>query len=154
MSSLLYDHLRSSPIFNNLDAFMFQIVEERLQFKELTSDEILFHEGEHGDYLAFVLLGGLDILKKSVNTDNQEQFIKVGHISCGDSVGEMAIIDTLSRSATVRATSLTALVTLSKNDFEQILNDYPRVGIEILRGMSMLLSLKLRRASENMSNNK
>lgn len=152
MSSLLYEHLKSSPIFANLDAFMFQIVEERLQFKELASNEILFHEGEHGDYLAFVLVGGLDILKKSANY--QDEFITIGHISSGDSIGEMSLIDTLSRSATVRASSLTALVTLSKKDFENILSDYPKVGIEILRGISMLLSLKLRRTSENLTRSK
>lgn len=152
MSSLLYEHLKSSPIFANLDAFMFQIVEERLHFKELANNEILFHEGEHGDYLAFILVGGLDILKKPANS--QDDFIQIGHISSGDSIGEMALIDTLSRSATVRASSLTALVTLSKEDFENILNDYPKVGIEILRGITILLSLKLRRTSESLLRSK
>lgn len=152
MSNLLYEHLKNSPIFANLDAFMFQIVKERLHFKELAQNEILFHEGEYGDYLAFVLIGGLDILKKTSNSP--ENFIQIGHISSGDSIGEMALIDTLSRSATVRASSLTALVLLSKTDFENILRDYPKVGIEILRGISTLLSLKLRRASENLIRSK
>ena len=63
----------------------------------------------------------------------------------------MALIDMLTRSATVKASELTALVKLSKKDFETILNDYPRIGIEILRGIAVLLSLKLRRTSENLS---
>lgn len=148
MSNLLYDHLKNSPIFANLDPFMFQILEQHLVFQELVPNEILFNEGEHGDYLAFVLLGNLAILKNNANDSGLTQ---IGNISQGDSIGEMALIDMLTRSATVKASELTALVKLSKKDFETILTDYPRIGIEILRGIAVLLSLKLRRTSENLS---
>lgn len=147
MENMLFEHLKYSPIFTTLDALMFQTVEQRLVFRELAPEEILFNEGENGDYMAFVLVGQLLILKTTTTGDK----IPIGHVGAGDSIGEMALIDTLSRSATAMAVQPTALVMLSKNDFETLLTDYPRLGVEMLRGLAMMLSLKLRRTSENLS---
>ncbi|ELA08412.1 cyclic nucleotide-binding protein [Moraxella macacae 0408225] len=149
MNNSLFDYLKKSPLFANFDPYMFQILEQRLVFKELFADEFLFHEGEHGDYMAFVLIGGLDVLKS--NPTKSAHLVHIGHIEQGDTIGEMALIDTLTRSATVRASETTALVLLTKKDFETLLTDYPRVAIEILRGIAILLSLKLRKTTENLS---
>lgn len=147
MKNILFDHLKYSPIFAKLDPFMFQTVEQRLEFRELAPQEILFNEGETGNYMAFILVGQLLIFKHT----HQDDIVKLGHIGAGDSIGEMALIDDLSRSASAMALEPTALVVLSKADFETILTDYPRIGVEMLRGLSTMLSLKLRRTSENLS---
>lgn len=157
MNSTLFDYLKKSPLFANFDPYMFQILEQRLIFKELSAHEFLFHEGEHGNYVAFVLVGSLDVLKKDLKlttektTKNSQNFIHIGNIEQGDTIGEMALIDTLTRSATVRASETTALVLLTKKDFDNLLSDYPRVAVEILRGIAILLSLKLRKTTENLS---
>lgn len=145
--SLLYEHLKISPIFSVLDPYMFQLVEKRLKFRQLQPGDVLFTEGEHGDSMAFVLVGTLSVLK---NTP-EGKLVPVSQIGAGDSIGEMALIDSLSRSATIRAEQLTAIVSLSKQDFETIINDYPRIGVEILRGIATILSIKLRRTSEQLS---
>lgn len=147
MENILYDYLKVSPIFAKLDPLMFQTVENRLVFRQLSPDEVLFNEGEHGDYMAFVLVGELAVIKN--NADGSS--VQVGSIRAGDSTGEMALIDALTRSASVKATTVTAIVSLSKNDFEVILNDYPRIGVEMMRGLATMLSLKLRRTSDNLS---
>jgi CRP/FNR family transcriptional regulator len=145
--SLLYEHLKNSPIFSMLDPYMFQLIEKRLKFCQLQPGEVLFTEGEHGDSMAFVLVGNVSVIKN--NPDGKS--VQVGRIGPGDSIGEMALIDSLSRSATIKAEQLTAIVILSKEDFETIINDYPRIGIEMLRGISTMLSIKLRRTSEQLS---
>lgn len=145
--NILFEHLKSSPIFAQLDAFMFQTVEEKLIFQKLEADDVLFNEGEHGDYMAFVLVGELAVIK--ANPDGGA--IQVGTVRAGDSTGEMALIDALSRSATIKASQVTAIVRLNKEDFETILSDYPRIGVQMLRGLATMLSLKLRRTSENLS---
>ena len=50
-----------------------------------------------------------------------------------------------------KAASLCALVTLSRADFERLLSDYPRIGVEMLRGLAIILSLNLRRTSEHLT---
>lgn len=147
VENILFDYLTASPIFAGLDKFMFQTVEEKLIFQKLEPNETLFNEGEHGDYMAFVLIGELAVIKAGPDGST----IQVGTIRAGDSTGEMALIDALSRSASIKATQITAIVRLTKADFETILTDYPRIGVEMLRGLAAMLSLKLRRTSESLS---
>ena len=59
----------------------------------------------------------------------------------------MSIIDNFPRSATIKAQTDSKLVTLSRKDFDIILDEYPRIGIKVLKGMTRLLSLYLRKAS-------
>ena len=147
MDNPLFEYLKNSPIFSRLDPYMFQVVENSLHFKQLGPQEVLFTEGEHGDFMAFLLIGELSVIKYSPSGAE----IKVGEIRAGESTGEMALLDLLTRSATIKAASLCALVTLSRADFERILSDYPRIGVEMLRGLAIILSLNLRRTSEHLT---
>lgn len=147
MHADIYERLRHNHVFAHFDRFMFQIVERVLAFRQLEANEYLFMEGEHGDTMAFVLHGKLDIIKKN----SQGLPIVIHQMHTGDSIGEMALLDDLTRSASVQATELSALVLLCRQDFETILTEYPQAGIAMLRGIATLLSLNLRRTSENLS---
>ena len=48
MDNPLFEYLKNSPIFSRLDPYMFQVVENSLHFKQLSPQEVLFTEGEHG----------------------------------------------------------------------------------------------------------
>lgn len=149
MNADIYERLRHNPVFAHLDRYMFQMLEKLLVFRQLEPNEYLFLEGEHGDTMAFVLHGEVAIIKKNP----QGSPIIIHRMHAGDSIGEMALLDDLTRSASVQATELSALVLLSRQDFEQILADYPQTGIAMLRGIATMLSLNLRRTSENLSRN-
>lgn len=149
MNNILFEHLKTSPIFSKLEPHMFQTIENYLVFYELQPNDYLFKEGEHGDYIAFILVGELLVLKNNQHGSSTQ----VGRVKAGDCIGEMALIDTLTRSASAMASQPTALVTLSKKNFEMILTEYPKVGIEMLRGIANLLSLRLRKTSEELAKN-
>lgn len=121
MDNPLFEYLKNSPIFSRLDPYMFQVVENSLHFKQLSPQEVLFTEGEHGDFMAFLLIGELSVIKYSPSGAE----VKVGEIRARESTGEMALLDLLTRSATIKAASLCALVTLSRAEFERLLSDYP-----------------------------
>ena len=65
MDNPLFEYLKNSPIFSRLDPYMFQVVENSLHFKQLSPQEVLFTEGEHGDFMAFLLIGELSVIKYS-----------------------------------------------------------------------------------------
>lgn len=145
MDTSIFTLLSQNPIFQNLDKYALQLIEPHLQFRSLEADEVLFHEGDHGDFVAFVLLGQLAVCK----FNRSQQPVILAHKQSGDSIGDMALIDALSRSATVQATQKTALILLPKPEFDKILLDHPRIGIEMLKGIAITLSLNLRRTSES-----
>jgi CRP/FNR family cyclic AMP-dependent transcriptional regulator len=71
----------------------------------------------------------------------------VTRLSQGQSICEMVVIDEAPRSATVIAVSKSRLLTLSRQNFEAILEQHPAIGIRMLKGIARVLSANLRRTS-------
>ena len=130
------------PIFNELEPEDTQILSKYLFPKELAMGGLVCKEGQHGSFLSFVASGELEIVK---TLDGKE--VTISTISPGDSLGEMALIDGLTRSATVRACKASTILILRRDDFNKLLAEHPEVGIKILKGIARLLSLNLRKAS-------
>ncbi len=134
------------PVFRELDAEDTQVLSQYLFPKDLQADGLVCKEGQHGSFLSFVALGELEIFK---TLDNKE--VVISKISEGDSLGEMALIDGLTRSATVRACKPSTILILRRDDFNTLLTKHPVVGIKILKGIARLLSLNLRKASAQLT---
>lgn len=130
------------PVFQGLDADDTQILSNYLFPKDLPMNGLVCKEGQHGSFLSFVTSGELEIVK---TLDGKE--VVISTISKGDSLGEMALIDGLTRSATVRACKASSILILRRDDFNTLLAKHPEVGIKILKGIARLLSLNLRKAS-------
>ena len=95
--------------------------------------EEIFAEGEAGDALYLVLDG-------RVRVHRQDRVIaELGEREC---FGEMALLDAAPRSATVTALVETHLLKISREDFQEILNEKP----EIAAGIIKVLTRRLRSA--------
>jgi CRP-like cAMP-binding protein len=105
------------PILGTLKDKELMVIEKYLNFIELTPGEIVFQEGDRGDYVCFVVEGSLDVLKKSETGEE----ILISTLSKGRSIGEMSVIDDLPRSATIKARTKSTLLTLSRENFDYIL---------------------------------
>ena len=93
--------------------------------------------------MCFVVDGSLEVLKRS----DTGQDILLSTLSKGRSLGEMAVIDELPRSATVKAHEKSILFTLSQENFNYILEKHPSIGVKIVKGIARLVSLNLRKTS-------
>ncbi len=138
----LYNLIQGNHIFQTITRYEFSVIENYLFFKGLETNEILFNEGDHGDFMAFVVAGQLEIF-----IHLQDGTKRLAIKKAGDSLGDMAVIDDLSRSASARALERTGLIILPKPDFERILSDHPNIGIKMLKGLASMLSLQLRKAN-------
>lgn len=147
MQDNFIDYLQQSAVLANLEPYMLSILAPKMQFRQLEPHEVLIEEGEYMDYLSLVLVGELGVIK---NKPTGEQ-IHIETVSAGSCFGEIVLIDSSISAFTVRANELTGIATLSKKAFETVLSDYPRVAIEVLRGVALMLSLRLRQASEQLS---
>jgi len=146
MNKELENLISEIPVFNALDSEDTHILAQYLFPKELPMEGLVCKEGQHGNFLSFVTSGELEIIK---TLDNKEAVIST--ISKGDSLGEMALIDGLTRSATVRACKTSSILILRRDDFNDLLEKHPKVGIKILKGIARLLSLNLRKASSQLT---
>lgn len=135
------------PILGRLKDRELMVIEKHLSFVEVTPGEVVFQEGDRGDYVCFVVEGSLDVLKRSATGED----IVISTLSKGRSIGEMAVIDDLPRSATVRARTKATLLTLSRQNFDYILAEHAAIGVKILKGIAQLLSLNLRKTSSRLA---
>ncbi len=147
MSERLADHLGQIPIFSGLSLAELQTIEKYMFFNKVDVGEFVFKEGEKGDYVCFVASGALDVIKFNQNA----QPVVITTLARGGSIGEMALIDKLTRSASVRACTPSSLIVLTRKGFEMILKLHPEIGIKILKGVSSLLSINLRKTSDKLA---
>jgi len=141
------DFLLNTPFFDGLKTNEIENIAKHLSFIELSKDEILFREGEKGNCVCFVVEGTLDVIKQSLTGES----VIITALHRGRSIGEMSVIDDFPRSATVKARTQVKLVILTREGFDLLLKENPQVGIKILKKISRLLSLNLRKTSSRLA---
>jgi CRP-like cAMP-binding protein len=139
--------LSKIPLFQDLTLDEISTLDQYLGVMELSRGDIVFNEGEDGDFVCFVIDGELEVLKDSLGGE-RTQIVK---LAAGQTIGEMALVDSLPRSATVRALTPASLTVLSRREFETLLGQDPQIGIKILTHLARTLSLSLRRTSNKLS---
>jgi len=124
---LLRDNIKQ--ILGEFDETILSDIEDMLSWLELPGGEVLMKEGDPGDSLYFLLSGRLMATVKQ--DDNAQQ--KIGEIVRGETVGELALYTGEPRVATVSAIRDSVLVKLSREVFEGILLQYPRVSLNVTK---------------------
>ncbi|KAJ3114277.1 anaphase-promoting complex subunit Hcn1 [Phlyctochytrium bullatum] len=82
----------------------------------------VFIQGQKGEDMFFILQGTVDIIVNGT---------KVGALAEGSFFGEVALMDSSPRSATITASGQLILVRLAKSDLEPILLDFPDVRVKM-----------------------
>ncbi|WP_319525853.1 cyclic nucleotide-binding domain-containing protein [uncultured Desulfosarcina sp.] len=146
LKKAIIDCLSGNAIFTDLDSTELNIVSEHMHVSRFEPGDIVFAEGDPGDEVCFMVDGILDVLK--IKSGEVEK--KIAIKAPGGSIGEMAVIGGFSRTATVKAHTDVTLLTLSRRRFDQICNEYPVIGVKILRSIARMLSLHLRDTSQEL----
>ncbi len=138
------DFLKHFLFFSYLTSEQMDFILKHMARLELKAGEILFEEGDAGDFVCFVLDGGLEILKYDTWHDEASVIATAGQ---GNTVGGMALIDRTPRFATVRAVSDTHLAILTQRAFDVIFEKEPKIAVSVLRGMVAAIRQNLRETS-------
>jgi CRP-like cAMP-binding protein len=144
----IVDCLMEMPLFDGLRGPELNTVAKHMNYFELEKDEILFEEGDIGDFICFILAGELHVLKKSSESGRK---ILIATLTENRSIGEMSVIDDTNRSATVKASTKSKIIALTKKGFDLIIEENPRIGIIILKQISRLMSMNLRKTSSQLT---
>lgn len=121
------DILRRIPLFANIEPSKLKLMaftSERLTF---AGGERLFSEGEEGDAAYIIIDGTADVVV------GDEVPLTVAQVGRNDIVGEIAILCDVPRTATVVATSELTTLRITKELFFRMVQDFPEIGIEVMR---------------------
>jgi CRP-like cAMP-binding protein len=103
-------------------------------------NESIFNEGAIEPYMCFVADG----LVKVTKGDSKKNVKTICEIGPGRTVGEMSIIDGLPRSASAVAVEETVVLVLTKENFELLINDNPKLGVALFQRLAQMISHRLR----------
>lgn len=102
--------------------------------------DVISEEGSKDLSLMIICQGKVQIIKHDVNQKPR----LLTELAAGQTVGEIALVDGQPRSATVKAVDQVIALTLTRERFEQICDENPRLGIKVAMRLARLLSARLR----------
>jgi signal transduction histidine kinase len=116
--------------FKGLEDHELQEVAALTKLRTYPPDYVLCQEGAYEDVLYIIADGQIVITQKLIEGE-EDRVLRIG--GRGDVVGEMGLIQSAPRAATVRTTSECTVLEMEKKDFETILSRSPRMAMEIIR---------------------
>lgn len=152
MREVITGFLTHFPFFDRLNNDELVVIAENIELVEMNQGQLLFKEGDRGDTVYFVVEGELEVIKETVSgREVGIDRVVIATLSRGRSIGEMSVIDKTPRSATVKACTEATLISLTLESFEKICEEHPKIGIKILKGISRLLSMNMRKTSSRLA---
>lgn len=116
--------------FNGLTDKELQEMATASQLCTYPPEHILCREGAYEDVF-YVIAEGSAVICKNVSEQDGERVLRIA--GKGDLVGEMALIQNVPRSATVRTLTDCTVLEMDKKDFETLLSRSPSMAINIIR---------------------
>ncbi|MFH1709246.1 MAG: cyclic nucleotide-binding domain-containing protein [Planctomycetota bacterium] len=112
------------PMFAELDADQVRKFGSVIRTRSFTDGSEIIRKGQPGEYL-FVILDGRVAVVQEDSDGNEIELTQLGE---GDCFGEMSLLTGDPCSATIRAKGPSTLLALFKDDFQSMLNEYPRIN--------------------------
>ena len=125
------------PIFSSCTAEEIAAIAGVAQESFFQPAQIIVTQGTPGQAFYMITAGRVEILRDGVS---------LGAFGPGDFFGEMALLDSAPRSATIRALDHVSCLMLSSWDFKALLERHPSIAIKLLE----VLSRRLRVADERL----
>ena len=127
--------LQSVSIFWDLNENSLGHIADKMVAKHFENGNYIFLEDSEGEQCFFVLEGSVKVTRLS--KDGREVILAM--LNEGDFFGEMSLLDGESRSANVIALEKTKVLTLDRNDFIAVVNNYPQIAVQLLKELARRL---------------
>jgi len=135
-------------LFHALSKEEARLLSPYLDLRRYGKGEIIFREGEQGDFICFLCSGQIEIKKETKFKGKQ---VILAQISKGSFVGELSIIDGKPCFATAVASADSQVVILRHSDFQFLIENHPMIGSKLLRELVRVLCLRLRGTTERLA---
>ena len=138
--------LKNARIFADLEADELERIAEICKEQQFKSAKTLFNEGDPGNRLYIIAEGEVRISRNVPGSG--EEALSV--LKSGACFGEMAVFDRSERSTDAIANTDCTLITISRPDFEMLLDFDRDLGFKVLWSVVRLLSERLRITNDNL----
>lgn len=117
--------------------------------RDFAQGEIICREGDSGDRMWLLAKGSVSV---RLTLGGGRENIRIASLARGTVIGEMCLIETARRSATIVADEQVVCYELLREDFAMMLNNHPAIATKLLSNLARELSRRLRLTSEDLRN--
>ena len=121
--------IRQVPIFAKLDAEDLEELASIVEETRIDANQILFSEGDVGDAVYLIVKGRVRIF---VGGRDDRPETTINDVGAGACIGEMAVLDSSPRSASVRGIERTRALRVPGEGFKTLLSDRPEMSEAIV----------------------
>ena len=146
------DFLKKVKLFKNLTEQELKTFSSKLKLIKVKEKEIIIKDGELGDKLYILYKGRVGISQKITMLDEEEERDKTFIVlSAKDFLffGEIGLLESQKRTATVTAYADCELYTLTRKDFMQICKTYPSIGFRVIIEIALKLSCMVEKTNSD-----
>ena len=126
------ENLRAVPIFASLDDDAIRLFLNHGNIRTYPRHTVIINEGDDSRSLFVILEGKLKVFL----SDESGREIIVGFENVGGYIGEISLLDSEPRSASVMTMEKTRCLVISTDNFHQCLHNHPEVAIGVIRGLT------------------
>jgi CRP/FNR family cyclic AMP-dependent transcriptional regulator len=119
--------LKRAPLFEGLSKKELTLLARVSEDMEIAAGTVLCKEGDLGHEFFVIVEGETEVTRKGR---------KVANRSGGDFVGEIALLEEVPRTATVKAKTPLRVFVLTSKDFRHLLEESPQVERKVLRALA------------------
>ena len=140
-------------LFQDLKEDEIHQVIDRTSLRDFSAEAVIIQEGDPGDSLFIMAAGEVEITKELtlvLDEDTPKERVMI-RLKAEDGVyfGEMALLESETRSATVTALTDCSLLEMHQNDFLALIEQNPAMGVKLLLRLAQILSRHLRKTNQD-----
>ena len=122
--------LRAIPLFSGMSDRSIEIIEEIVREQSFPAGAALVREGEPGESFMIIRTG-------SATVDQGGRPLR--QLGSGDFLGEIALVDGGSRTATVTADEPIEALVIDRPGFSRLMNDFPVIRFDLVNALTQRL---------------
>ncbi len=115
-----------AELFHRIPPVKIQAMFQKIQHFPVVTDEVIFKQGDKGDYFYFIQKGVCAVIQGGPTGE-----ITVAKLSNGQGFGEEALLSDNPRNATIKMLSDGTLLRLAKEDFEHLFKESIVIAVDI-----------------------
>ena len=138
--------LKNVPLFKDLDDAELVEVADVCREERFVSGEYVFREGEQGNRLYLITEGEVRISRDVPGSGEEALAV----LKPGAVFGEMAVFDRSERSTHAISNGGTTVLTITRPDFEMLLDFNRELAHKVLWAVTRLLSARLRNTNDSL----
>ncbi len=135
--------LRTSKAFESFKQPDCGYVAKHMRAYQVPAGDTIYHEGDKGGYFSVLIEGRISVYKE--DSDGQVKFLNA--IPPGGIFGEISVIDNRPTSASLIAETDVIIVDMSRESFQQCVNENPAFGVQLLTLVARIMCARLRSVS-------